>query len=95
MQNTNIWYLHTKFQFMARNTSILLGNHYDEFISKKVSSGKYASVSEVVRSALRLLEEEEIKKNSLIKALVVGEKSRKIKNFDSEAHMKKLHKKFR
>lgn len=51
-----------KFNFMARNTSILLGEHYDEFISKEVSSGKYNSASEVIRSALRMLEEEEEKK---------------------------------
>jgi len=44
---------------MARNTSILLGEHFEEFISAKVSSGKYNSASEVIRTALRLLEAEE------------------------------------
>jgi len=43
---------------MGRNTSILLGDHFEEFISKEVSSGKYSSASEVVRTALRLLEAE-------------------------------------
>ena len=46
---------------MARNTSILLGEYFDNFISAKISSGKYNSASEVIRTALRLLEEEELK----------------------------------
>lgn len=80
---------------MARNTSILLGDHFEEFIAAEVSSGRYSSASEVVRTALRLLEEEEVKKKSLIKALVVGEKSGLVKNFDPKAHLKKLHSKLK
>ena len=76
---------------MARKRSILLGDHYDEFISKEVYSGRYNSASEVIRSALRLLEEEEKKKKLLVKALVVGEKSPRIENFDPKAHVKKLY----
>ena len=80
---------------MARNTSILLGDHFEEFIAAEVSSGRYSSASEVVRTALRLLEEEEVKKKSLIKALVVGQKSGLVKNFDPKAHLKKLHSKLK
>ncbi len=76
---------------MARNTSILLGQHYDQFISKEVASGRYNSASEVIRSALRMLEEEEKKKKLVVKALVIGEKSARIKNFDPKEHLKKLH----
>ena len=76
---------------MARNTSILLGEHFEDFISAKISSGKYNSASEVIRTALRLLEAEELKTKSLIKALIQGEKSGPYKNFDPEAHLKKLH----
>lgn len=79
---------------MARNTSILLGEHFEEFISGEVSSGKYNSASEVVRTALRLLESEELKKKNLNKALSQGEKSGIEKNFDPKAHLKKLHSKF-
>ena len=75
---------------MARNTSILLGEHFEEFISKKVSSGRYSSASEVVRTALRLLEAEELKIKDLNKALVLGEKSGFVKNFDPKGHVKKL-----
>lgn len=49
---------------MAKNTSVLLGEHFEKYISREVSSGKYGSASEVVRTALRLLESEE-KKNLL------------------------------
>lgn len=78
---------------MARNTSILLGEHFENFISAEVSSGRYNSASEVVRTALRLLETEEQKKAALIKALVAGEQSTKVDNFDSKEYLAALHKK--
>ena len=52
---------------MAKNTSILLGDYFDNFINGQVKTGKFSSASEVVRAALRLFEQEETKKNSLIK----------------------------
>ncbi len=79
---------------MARNTSILLGEHFETFISTKIASGKYNSASEVIRTALRLLEAEEIKLNNLNKALSQGEKSGLEKIFDPKAHLKKLNSKF-
>ncbi|HEY5461717.1 MAG TPA: type II toxin-antitoxin system ParD family antitoxin [Hanamia sp.] len=79
---------------MARNTSILLGEHFEEFISTKISSGKYNSASEVIRTALRLLEAEESKMKDLNKALIRGERSGFQKNFDQKTHLKNLHKKF-
>jgi antitoxin ParD1/3/4 len=79
---------------MARNTSILLGEHFDEFISAKISSGKYNSASEVIRTALRLLEAEESRIKDLNKALAQGEKSGLEKNFDPKTHLKKLHGRF-
>ena len=79
---------------MARNTSILLGEHFENFISTKISSGKYNSASEVIRTALRLLEEDELKTKNLNKALLQGEKSGLVKNFNPKTHLKKLHSKF-
>ena len=78
---------------MSKNTSILLGKHFEKFISSEVSSGRYGSASEVIRTALRMLETEEQKKKALIKALVKGEKSGRVENFDPVAHLAKLHKK--
>ncbi|MCY7421345.1 MAG: type II toxin-antitoxin system ParD family antitoxin [Chitinophagaceae bacterium] len=79
---------------MAKNTSILLGDHFEKFITKEVSSGKYGSASEVVRTALRMLQSEEEKKSALLKALDHGEKSKRIEDFDPKAHLAKLHKKY-
>jgi antitoxin ParD1/3/4 len=79
---------------MAKNTSILLGDYFDNFINKKVSSGRYNSASEVIRTALRLLEHEEQKLNQLRKELKAGEKSKMIDNFDFEKNLQELHKKY-
>lgn len=40
-------------------TSVALGNHFEEFVKKQLESGRFNNVSEVVRAALRLLEDEE------------------------------------
>jgi len=77
---------------MGKNTSISLGSHFEEFIKTEVQSGKYGSVSEVIRSALRLLEREEKKEQELINALVVGEESGFQEDFDSSKHLKEIHK---
>ena len=79
---------------MSRNTSILLGDHFEEFISSEISSGRYNSASEVIRTALRLLEAEEQKKKDLNKALIQGEKSGYQRNFNPKVNLKKLHSKF-
>ncbi|MCP4123491.1 MAG: type II toxin-antitoxin system ParD family antitoxin [Bacteroidetes bacterium] len=78
---------------MGKNTSISLGNHFEDFIKSEVGSGKYNNASEVVRSALRLLEIEEKKIKELREALVLGEKSGFVKDFDPAKHLASLHKK--
>mgnify|MGYP003612374334 FL=1 len=75
---------------MARNTSILLGDYFEDFIKEQIASGKYSSVSEVVRTALRLFEQEESKTKVLINELKIGEKSVKIKNFDRNKNLETL-----
>jgi antitoxin ParD1/3/4 len=40
-------------------SSYAIGSHFEQFIKKQVHSGRYSSASEVVRDALRLLEEQE------------------------------------
>lgn len=57
---------------MGRNTSISLGNHFEDFIEESVSKGRFSNASEVVRAGLRLLEEEENKIISLRKAIKEG-----------------------
>ncbi len=78
---------------MAKNTSILLGNYFENFINQKVKSGKYSSASEVVRAALRLFEYEETKKDELIKELKKGEKSGFIADFDRNEFLTTIHEK--
>jgi antitoxin ParD1/3/4 len=50
-------------------------DHFDSFISSQIQSGRYGSASEVIRSALRLLETQETKMNTLRQLLVEGEES--------------------
>ena len=76
---------------MAKNTSILLGEYFEKFINNQVKSGRYASVSEVIRTALRLFEQDQIQKKALIKELKSGEKSGFISQVDRKLHLKKLH----
>lgn len=78
---------------MSKNTSILLGEHFDQFINSQVKSGKFSSASEVVRAALRLFEEEEYKKIHLINELKLGEQSGFIENFNPQQFLMELHKK--
>lgn len=78
---------------MAKNTSVSLGDHFEDFINEEVKSGRYSSASEVIRSALRLLEHEEKKERELIKALEIGEKSGFTKDFDPKKHLADLHRK--
>ena len=79
---------------MARNTSILLGDYFENFINEQISTGKYSSVSEVVRTALRVFEQEETKTKSLINELKIGEKSAKFKNFDRSKNLENLNTNF-
>ncbi|QJR04508.1 type II toxin-antitoxin system ParD family antitoxin [Sphingobium yanoikuyae] len=50
---------------MARNTSIVIGDHFSQFVSEQVRSGRYGSTSDVVRAGLRLLEEHEARLRAL------------------------------
>ena len=60
---------------MAKNTSITLGDHFDEFIAQQLKSGRYGSASEVVRAGLRMLEKSETRLERLRRLLEEGEQS--------------------
>ena len=72
----------------------MLGDYFDKFISHQINSGKYSSASEVVRTALRMFEHEELKKTELIKELKKGEKSGFIKDFVRTSFLKNIHQKY-
>lgn len=77
---------------MNKNTSISLGNHFDEFVHASVNEGRYKNVSEVIRAGLRLLEEDEAKRLSLKSAINEGIESGIVKNFDPQKHLAHLKK---
>jgi antitoxin ParD1/3/4 len=52
-------------------SSFTLGTHFEGFIRRQVSSGRYASASEVIRDSLRLLEEREGEREARLDALRV------------------------
>ncbi|MGV3711585.1 type II toxin-antitoxin system ParD family antitoxin [Pseudolysinimonas sp.] len=70
---------------MATNTSISLDDHFAAFLADQVGAGRYRSASEVVRAALRLLEERETQHSALQAALVAGEQSGEPEAFDFDA----------
>ena len=49
--------------------SYSLGAHFEELIRRQVSSGRFASASEVVREGLRLIEEREAEREARLEAL--------------------------
>lgn len=70
---------------MATNTSISLDDHFAAFLAEQVDTGRYRSASEVVRAALRLLEEREVQLTALRAALIAGESSGEAEAFDFDA----------
>lgn len=75
---------------MNRNTSISLGDYFDNFIKSKISAGRYKNASEVVRAGLRLLEEEENKVIALKEAIQEGIDSGIADDFNPQEHLKEL-----
>jgi antitoxin ParD1/3/4 len=73
-----------------KNTSISLGNHFDDFVSSQVASGRYKNVSEVIRAGLRLLEDEEHKSMALKSAVKQGMESPLVQDFDFRENLQKL-----
>lgn len=51
-------------RFMG-TTSFSLGEHWEVFIKNEIASGRYGSASEVIRDALRTLEERRTKLEAL------------------------------
>ncbi|MCI0741804.1 MAG: type II toxin-antitoxin system ParD family antitoxin [Gemmataceae bacterium] len=49
--------------------NINLTEHFDHFVERQISSGRYSNASEIVREALRLLEEQEQERRAKLTAL--------------------------
>ena len=78
---------------MSRNTSVTLGEHFEEFVNDSIVAGRYQTVSEVVRAGLRKLEDDERKLEVLRGKLSEGEQSAKVKDFSADKFLDKMHKK--
>ncbi len=75
---------------MNKNTSISLGNYFDQFVQNSLNGGRFKNVSEVVRAGLRLLEEEESKVIALKTAIQEGIDSGIAHDFDPKEHLESL-----
>ena len=73
-----------------KNTSISLGNYFEQFINRQISAGRYKNVSEVIRAGLRMLENEENKAIALRNAIQEGLNSPLVEEFDFDKNLKKL-----
>ena len=62
-------------------TSLSLGEHWEVFIKNEISSGRYGSASEVVRDALRTMEERKSKLEALRVHLAQGAQQAKAGEF--------------
>lgn len=73
-----------------KTTSVALGPHFEAFIQASISSGRYNNASEVVRSGLRLLEDQEQKMIALRSAIEEGLASGFVDDFDSKAYLQEM-----
>jgi len=77
-------------KIMGRNTSVSLGDYFENFVDSRVSEGRFKNASEVIRAGLRLLEEEENKIIVLKNAITEGIESGIAKDFDPQIHLESL-----
>ena len=76
---------------MARTVTVSLGPHYEEFIRHNIAGGRYNNASEVIRAALRRLEEDETRLAVIRAALIEGEESGIVEDFDPQEFMNRLN----
>ena len=79
-----------KNRIMGRNTSVSLGNYFENFVDNRVSEGRFKNASEVIRAGLRLLESEENKVIILKNAIREGIESGIAENFNPKKHLESL-----
>jgi antitoxin ParD1/3/4 len=75
---------------MNKNTSISLGNYFDQFVQDRIKEGRFNNASEVIRAGLRLLEVEESKVVALKNAIQEGIDSGIAQDFDPKNHLQSL-----
>ena len=75
---------------MVKNTSVSLGNYFEDFVEGKINEGRFKNASEVIRAGLRLLEEEENRIKILKNAIQEGIDSGIALNFNPKKHLASL-----
>ncbi len=70
-----------------RNTSIALSDHWVKFTADLVASGRYGSISEVVREGLRLVEARQRQLAKVGALIEEGEISGFVDDFDFDAYI--------
>ena len=75
---------------LMKTTSVALGPHFEEFIQASILSGRYNNASEVIRSGLRLLEDQEQKMAALRSAVEEGLNSGIVEDFDSQEYLHQM-----
>ena len=75
---------------MGKNTSVSLGDYFEDFVDESINEGRFKNASEVIRAGLRLLEQEENQIKNLKNAIQIGMDSGVVKNFDALKHLEKL-----
>lgn len=66
----------------SKNTSIALDTRHVDYARRKVASGEFGSVSEVIRDALRRAEERDVRVERLRQLVSEGEASGPARSFD-------------
>jgi len=91
--NTNIWYCWIQSlnqQTQMKNTSITLGEHFDQYIAEQLASGRYRTASELIRESLRMHQERELKISAMRAAIENGVTSGIDERFSFEGLNKEL-----
>jgi antitoxin ParD1/3/4 len=78
---------------MPKNTSFVLGEHFESFLVEEVASGRYGNASDVMRAALRLLEQEEKKLEALRAAIDAADASPESRDLDGKKAFSRLRRK--
>ena len=73
-----------------KTTSVALGPHFEDFIQASILSGRYNNASEVVRSGLRLLEDQEQKMAALRSAIEKGLSSGIVQDYNSQDFLQQM-----
>jgi antitoxin ParD1/3/4 len=75
---------------MSKNTSVSLGDHFEAYARRKVETGQFSSISDVIRDALRRAEERDLRIERLRELIREGEESGPPQPFDFDEFLKEM-----